>query len=184
RALVLRRLAPLGLVLAALLFGERALGEWLPRMVPVHSERLGLEVELPARWHRRAEMVFDNGMMQPGLASFAAGIRRADAPPDLERAAAEYFERELRPQLAAGRIRDLVERPSRRTEIAGVQGVAREASFVVADDETEVALTAYLFAKEDRLYDLVVIRPRRLAGYDRIFDRIVRSVQVRESGPR
>jgi len=179
RALVLRRLAPLAVILAALLFGDRALREWLPRMVPVRSDRLGLELMLPARWHQRAEMVFDNGMTQPGLASFAARTRSIDAPPDLERASAEYLEGMLRPQLAAGRIRELVERPARRTEIAGVAGVARDASFV-ADDDTEMTITAYLFSKGGTLYDLAVVRPRRLAGYDRIFDRIIRSVRVRD----
>jgi len=181
RALVLRRLAPLAIVLATLVGGEWILGGMLPRMVPVHSDRLGVDLLLPAHWHQRDEMVFDNGMTQPGLASFAAGIRAFDPAPDLEAASSEFMERELRPQIEAGRIRNLDARPPRAVRVAGVTGVARDASFL-AEDDTEMTITAYLFEKGGRLYDVVVSRPARLAGYDRVFARIIGSLRVRDPG--
>ncbi|HEY0840720.1 MAG TPA: rhomboid family intramembrane serine protease [Vulgatibacter sp.] len=176
RAMLLERVAPLVAVLLALLFGGKAIAGWLPRMATVRSDRLGLEVELPAHWHQRDALAFDNGMSQPGRASFTAGVLLLGEPPDLERAAADFVRGELRPQVESGVARNLVLGPLRYVHVAGLLGVAQEASFVV--EETEVAVTAYLFARGALLYDVVLARPRRLEGYDRIFERIVGSVRL------
>lgn len=178
RTMLLERVAPLVVVSFALLFGGRALAGWLPRMARVSSDRLGLELELPAHWHQRDELVFDNGMTQPGRASFTAGVKVLGDPPELERAAVAFVRGELRPQIEAGRIRDAELGPLRYVHVAGLLGVAQDASFVA--EETEVAVTAFLFARGGLLYDVVLARPRRLGGYDRIFDRIVASVRLED----
>ncbi len=176
RALVLRRVVPLVTVLAAVTLGGPLLQDLLPRMVAVRSERYGLELDLPASWHQRDELVFDNGMAPQGRATFSAGVRASAEGPDLEEAAAAFVERELRPVLRAGRIAELHLAPLRYVHVGGLLGVAQDLSFVA--DGSSMAVTVHLFARGSLLYNVVLARPERLEGYGRVFGRIVASVRT------
>ncbi|AKU91849.1 rhomboid family intramembrane serine protease [Vulgatibacter incomptus] len=175
RSTVLTRIAPLAFGLLAVLAGGAVLRDRLPALVEVRSPRYGLALELPTRWLQRDELVFDNGMTASGRASLTAGVRLADESPDLESAAAAFVARELAPEEQAGRISQLELGRLRWAFVGGMLGVAQEVRFVA--DETPMRVTAHLFSRGNLLYNLIVARPNRLDGYDRVFERILATVR-------
>ena len=176
RALIFHRLLPLALILAVVCLGGAVAGERLPRMVPVHSEALGLSIEVPAGWQKRGELVLDNGMPSVGRASLIAGARRREEPPDLDLALTSFVEREFVTKEEEGKLWDLELGSLRFAHVAGEQGLSRDLRFRV--DGTAMVVRIHLFARGPFVYSLVLVRPERLPGYEPIFDRIVESARL------
>lgn len=174
RALLLTRALPFILVVSGSLLAPTALAGWFPRLTQIRSEHFGLELGVPSTWARQGELVFDNGLPTAGRASLAVGVRGAGEFPNLAAAAAEFIEGEFQPKVEEERIRDLVVGKLRYAHVGGMLGVAQEIGFVA--DETELVVTIHLFARGSVLYDMILVRPSRLPGYDEVFEKILRSV--------
>jgi hypothetical protein len=178
----LARVLPLSLLLGLpLVLGSFTQG-LLPVLRPQLDRDLGLEVPIPLEWQRGADrlgpMAFYDGLSGYGHAQLSAGGFLSPDAIDLDAVEAAFVKQELEAPLAAGRISALqVAKPS-PARAAGLDGEKVEATFHRAG--MAFRLEALLLRRGRLCYELEMIWPEDLPGFERVYAKIEAQLAVRE----
>lgn len=175
-ARLVRRVLPIGALLAALTLGSGVVAESLPRFHEIRDERLGLGFRIPKGWQLRRTGVFDNALPLHARASWSVSMRSGLPDPDPFEAVRSWSEEELSRRLVEGTLERRVIGAIRPVEIAGMPAASRRIELLVEGVPT--VLTAVFAAHDDRLYSFISTRPVDLPAYDRVLDRITESIHV------
>ncbi len=149
---------------------------------PQLDRDLGLTVPIPVEWQRGADrlgpMAFYDGLSGYGHAQLSAGGFLSPDPVDLDAVEAAFVEHELQAPLATGRISALeVSKPS-PARAAGLDGEKVDASFRRAG--MAFRLEALLLRRGRLCYELELIWPEELPGFQRVYAKIEAQLTVRE----
>jgi rhomboid protease GluP len=176
RALPLTLLLGIPLVLGPLTQGL------LPVLRPQLDRDLGLLVPIPVEWQRGADrlgpMAFYDGLSGYGHAQLSAGGFLSPDPIDLDAVEAAFVKQELEAPLAAGRISALQVSKASPTRAAGLDGEKVEATFRRAG--MVFRLEALLLRRGRLCYELEMIWPEDLPGFQRVYAKIEAQLAVRE----
>lgn len=180
RTQLLRRVLPIGAVVAALTMGSELYAARLPRLEEVRDSSLGLAFAIPKGWQPRGPGIFHNALPLDARASWAVAVfDRGDLDP--REAVRAWTEEELSRRVATG----VIERrgvgailPARLGEL---EGATRRLELLVEGVPT--VLTATFAAQGDRLYRFIATRPVELPEYERVLQRIAETVQPVDSAP-
>lgn len=171
---------PIAVTILALLLGGWLAEGWLPRLAPVSDDRLGISLAVPVGWKRDENgpgtVTFHNGLSGPARASVSLTVQAVEPPVDLAEEARWFVVEDLGAEERAGRIDRLVVGPEHDAPIAGIPGIATEATFFAGG--TRTVLVARHFAAGDRVHAIVLLRPATLPAYDAVFARILASVRM------
>jgi len=181
RERIVRRVLPIGAVLAALTLGSLVAAQALPRFREVRDERLGLAFEIPRGWQLQRPGVYDNALPLHIRASFAVAVRAGVSDPDPFEAVRAWSEEELSRQLAEGTLERRVFGAIRPAKIGGMEGASRRLELLVEGVPT--VLTAVFAARDDHLYSFISTRPVDLPAYDRVLERIAASIRPLDEEP-
>jgi hypothetical protein len=182
------RIVPMAAVAAILaLLGPLTRGR-LPRMNPVVDDQLGLSLPVPAEWERGADRLgqtaFYNGLSSYGHAHLSLAGQLSPVELDLTQVAAAFVQEELRVPAAAGRLELLsVDAPIPVTA-AGLPGLEVHARYrrLGIESPVDFDLSALILKRGRLSYELEMVWPQELPGYQDVFRRVREGLQVAEPG--